>query len=269
MCDRAFAQEGLCVVERRAKRGVCHGLASCFSVWCFFVCHAVREARVQNVQLTMDGYVAVPGLSFTLRNRTSVPWKRLTLQFEIDARCNGEPKHWSRTVDTFLGSVEDDPAAQNIPGSWSLPRALPGSEEEYGKLWATIPSGEWRGTFHNKKKNGELFWEAASIRPILDASGKPAHYLAVKVDITARKLAEDKIAWLASFPEQNPNPVVEIEVPSGVCYGATGNNSPGYVTRKPWIWSGNGLPIMNRILSGVLTRKDLAKHRKGRREHFR
>jgi PAS domain S-box-containing protein len=93
------------------------------------------------------------------------------------------------------------------------------SEGEYGKLWATIPTGEWRGTFHNKKKNGELFWEAASIRPILDASGKPTHYLAVKEDITARKLAEDKIAWLASFPEQNPNPVVEIEVAGGVvCY---------------------------------------------------
>jgi PAS domain S-box-containing protein len=90
------------------------------------------------------------------------------------------------------------------------------SEEEYRKLWATIPTGEWRGTFHNRKKNGELFWETASIRPILDASGKPAHYLAVKEDVTERKLADDKIAWLASFPEQNPNPVIEIEVPSGV-----------------------------------------------------
>jgi hypothetical protein len=68
---------------------------------------------VQSVQLTMDGYLAVPGLSFTLRNRTTAPWKKLTLQFEIDARCNGEPKHWSRTVDTFLGSVENDPAAQS------------------------------------------------------------------------------------------------------------------------------------------------------------
>ena len=90
------------------------------------------------------------------------------------------------------------------------------SDEEYRKLWATIPTGEWRGTFHNKKKNGELFWETASIRPILDASGKPAHYLAVKQDVTERKLADDKIAWLASFPEQSPHPVVEIEGPSGV-----------------------------------------------------
>ena len=86
---------------------------------------------------------------------------------------------------------------------------------EYENLWRTIRSGEWRGTFHNRKKNGELFWETAAIRPILSPSGTPTHYLAVKEDITARKRAEDKIAWLASFPEQDPNPVVEIEVPGG------------------------------------------------------
>jgi len=90
--------------------------------------------------------------------------------------------------------------------------------EEYQALWNTIRTGEWRGTFHNRRKNGELFWELAAIRPICDASGAPTHYLAVKEDITARKLAEDKIAWLASFPEQNHHPVVEIEVPGGVVH---------------------------------------------------
>ena len=92
------------------------------------------------------------------------------------------------------------------------------SAEEYRQLWATILTGEWRGTFHNRKKNGELYWETARISPILDASGKPKHYLAVKEDVTARKLAEDKIAWLASFPEQTPNPVIEVEVPGGVVH---------------------------------------------------
>ena len=91
------------------------------------------------------------------------------------------------------------------------------SNEEYRDLWRTIRTGgEWRGTFHNRKKNGELFWESAVIRPIRDPSGKPTHYLAVKEDITGRKLAEDKISWLASFPEQADNPVVEMEVPSGL-----------------------------------------------------
>lgn len=32
----------------------------------------------------------------------------------------------------------------------------------YKEMWETVDSGKvWRGQFHNKKKNGELFWEAA------------------------------------------------------------------------------------------------------------
>jgi hypothetical protein len=62
---------------------------------------------IQNVQLTTDGYYPVPALSFVLRNRTSSPWTKLTLQFEVDARCNGAERHWSRTEETFLGWMGD------------------------------------------------------------------------------------------------------------------------------------------------------------------
>jgi hypothetical protein len=68
--------------------------------------------EIQNAQLQMDRYApAAPALSFTLRNRTSFPWTKLKLQFEVDARCNGEQRHWSRTEETFLGWM-GDPAAQ-------------------------------------------------------------------------------------------------------------------------------------------------------------
>lgn len=65
------------------------------------------------------------------------------------------------------------------------------SREEYRQLWQTIGSGrEWRGEFHNRKKNGELYWELASISPIRDVGGIITHYVAVKEDITARKQIE-------------------------------------------------------------------------------
>lgn len=71
------------------------------------------------------------------------------------------------------------------------PRLLKSGEmplEEYKHLWDTIGSGgEWHGEFHNRKKNGELFWESAVISPIKDGHGKITHYLAVKEDITERK----------------------------------------------------------------------------------
>lgn len=75
------------------------------------------------------------------------------------------------------------------------PRILKSGEtlpEGYKELWETITSGrEWRGEFHNKKKNGELYWEFASISPIRDPAGNITHYLAVKEDITERKHVEE------------------------------------------------------------------------------
>lgn len=65
---------------------------------------------------------------------------------------------------------------------------------EYAELWQTIKSGKvWRGEFLNHKKNGELYWELASISPIADEDGALTHFVAVKEDITARKQAEERL----------------------------------------------------------------------------
>ena len=67
-------------------------------------------------------------------------------------------------------------------------------KEEYKLLWETISAGkEWKGEFHNKKKNGEFYYVAASITPVVDAGGEINHFLAIEEDITGRKLAEQKI----------------------------------------------------------------------------
>jgi PAS domain S-box-containing protein len=66
--------------------------------------------------------------------------------------------------------------------------------EEYNRLWRTIRSGGiWEGEFHNRKKNGELFWEFATIAPIRNAENVITHYLAVKEDITERKKLEAQL----------------------------------------------------------------------------
>lgn len=75
--------------------------------------------------------------------------------------------------------------------------------EVYAELWQTILAGrEWRGEFLNRKKNGELFWEYASISAIVDSSGKIKHFVAVNEDITSRKEAEAKITRLNAGLEQ-------------------------------------------------------------------
>jgi PAS domain S-box-containing protein len=74
------------------------------------------------------------------------------------------------------------------------PRLLKSGEtspEAYQQLWKTITAGkEWRGTFHNRRKDGSLYWERASISPVFDAAGKIANYMAVKEDISEYMAAE-------------------------------------------------------------------------------
>jgi PAS domain S-box-containing protein len=74
------------------------------------------------------------------------------------------------------------------------PRLLKSGETspgEYRSLWKTITAGkEWHGTFHNRRKNGDLYWERASISPVFDADGQIANYMAVKEDITEYMQAE-------------------------------------------------------------------------------
>jgi PAS domain S-box-containing protein len=68
------------------------------------------------------------------------------------------------------------------------------SSDAYRELWQTITSGrEWRGEFHNRRKDGTLYWESAFISPIRDADGNITHFLAIKEDVTDRKNAEAQI----------------------------------------------------------------------------
>jgi C4-dicarboxylate-specific signal transduction histidine kinase len=65
---------------------------------------------------------------------------------------------------------------------------------DYSALWKTILSGrQWTGEFHNRRKNGELFWENAIIDGIVDDSGKITHFIAIKEDITEVKEARKKL----------------------------------------------------------------------------
>jgi PAS domain S-box-containing protein len=73
-------------------------------------------------------------------------------------------------------------------------------EAEYTRLWETITAGKnWHGRFHNKKKNGELYWEEAMISPVTGPDGRIAHFLALKQDVTERLRLEEQLAFQLRF----------------------------------------------------------------------
>jgi PAS domain S-box-containing protein len=62
------------------------------------------------------------------------------------------------------------------------------SDSFYREMWETLAEGyTWSGEVCNKRKDGSLFWEHATISPLTDEQGRVTHHIAVKEDITERK----------------------------------------------------------------------------------
>lgn len=68
-------------------------------------------------------------------------------------------------------------------------------DEFFRDLWQTISLGQvWHGEICNRARDGHLYWVNASVVPLVDASGAPERYIAIRTDITDRKLMEAQLS---------------------------------------------------------------------------
>lgn len=70
----------------------------------------------------------------------------------------------------------------------------------YKELWDTILSGQtFKGTFINRKKDRQIYYEEEIITPIFDTDNNIKHFLATSQDITQRVHMEEKLQRLATI----------------------------------------------------------------------
>jgi PAS domain S-box-containing protein len=83
------------------------------------------------------------------------------------------------------------------------------TKQFWKSLWQTISKGEiWYGEIKNRNKKGEEYWEATNIIPFYNSHGEVYQYMAIKTDITQKKLAEGEIKKLGLVAEKTLNAVI-------------------------------------------------------------
>ncbi|MDP2901834.1 MAG: bacteriohemerythrin [Methylovulum sp.] len=101
--------------------------------------------------------------------------------------------------------------------------------ETYSDMWEVLRRNEtWKGEFVNKRKDGSEYIEMALVSPIRQPDGHATHYLAIKDDITRRKILEGQLTDQLAFTQA----VIEAEVDGvAVCHGIA---EPPYVRFTVW-----------------------------------
>ncbi|MFA7230046.1 MAG: PAS domain S-box protein [Victivallaceae bacterium] len=99
--------------------------------------------------------------------------------------CTGKIEFVNRRFSEVTGYTQEEVIGRN-------PRILNWGQqplEFYREMWHTIMSGNtWKGVFCNRKKNGEAYWEKATISPVRNEQQKITNFIGVKEDVTQERM---------------------------------------------------------------------------------
>src|SRR5439155_26911877 len=70
------------------------------------------------------------------------------------------------------------------------------------------------------RKDGAIIWAEKLHSVVRDAQGTPLYTIGAVIDITDRKAAQEKVAWLAAYPRDNPSPILELDLETNAIYYA-------------------------------------------------
>jgi PAS domain S-box-containing protein len=122
------------------------------------------------------------------RAEATLRWLTLAVEQSPAAVFITDPQGTIEYVNATFTEVTGYAAAEAVGQSPRILKSGVTPPEHYRELWATIRRGDtWRSEIQNRRKNGELYWDAVVISAIRDARGTITHFLSIQEDVTERK----------------------------------------------------------------------------------
>ncbi len=156
------------------------------------------DCEVSVSYIKYKGGVATQGIlrDITERKRAERQLSRLAAVIEQSSETvvitdvDGNIEYVNPAFEKTTGYTLEEVLGQN-------PRVLKSGHQDeqfYRELWETITSGNiWKGSFINRKKDGTLYYEDATIFPIKDRNGNIINFAAVKRDVTPERMLEEQV----------------------------------------------------------------------------
>ena len=143
-----------------------------------------------------NGSIILYGTDISSRKRAELELTKLSKALDQSANTivitdtQGKITFANRAFEKTTGYTVEEAIGRNP----SLLKSGNQPESVYDNLWETLKSGgAWHGEFLNRRKDGTTYWEDAVITPIRNNKDEVISYLAVKEDITKRKMAEEQL----------------------------------------------------------------------------
>jgi len=152
---------------------------------------AIREVEVFSSPMQWEGKDVLHSIIHDITDRVELEADRAKLSTAVEYSANAvvvtDTDGLIEYANPRFTELTGYPLSDVLGKKTSIMDSLIHSQPDYETLWQTILSGgTWRGTFHNRKKTGERYWESASIAPIHNSAGTIINFVKVAEDITDR-----------------------------------------------------------------------------------
>ena len=159
------------------------------SFWCRLTGKALNPNMPQNGSIWMFEDI-------TASKQAESELRRLSAAIEqspetvVITDLNGDIQYVNPAFEKSTGYTREEAIGKNT----SVLKSEKHQDEFYQDMWSTLTAGNiWEGRIINRKKDGTLYTEEASIAPVRGGDGEITNYVAVKRDITQELVRNEQL----------------------------------------------------------------------------